>query len=81
MNYGEFLLRYEQTEKAIEQYQLALHYDRHNADIYYNLGVVSLDSKDPEKALNYFNLALNIDPKHKVSVALINIRYSTYKMS
>ena len=66
MNYGDVLLRLGRGEEALAQYNTALKYDKNNADIYYNLGVVYLESKKHQEAMNLFNNALRINPNHQV---------------
>ena len=66
MNYGEVLLRLKRHEEAIKQYMTALQYDKSNADLHYNLGVVYLDLQQHQRAMNHFNDALHIAPDHKV---------------
>ena len=66
MNYGEVLLRLKRHEEAIKQYMIALQYDKSNADLHYNLGVVYLDLQQHQRAMNHFNDALHIAPDHKV---------------
>ena len=52
------------------QYIRALKFEPDNADLYYNLGVVSIDMGDKQEAFRHFERALGIDPDHKQ--ALLN---------
>ena len=51
INRGDVLLRLNRTRVAREQYEKALTYEPDNPDIHYNLGVVYIEMKEPERAL------------------------------
>lgn len=59
-------MRMRRYKDALKQYNHALKYDSNNADTYYNVGVVHLETQNLPEALMSFNSALNIDPRHKV---------------
>lgn len=52
------------------QYIQALKFEPDNADLYYNLGVVSIETGDKQEAFRHFERALAIDSDHKQ--ALLN---------
>lgn len=54
--------------KAKEAYLKALELDRNNADLWYNLAIVSIELKEPNEALKNFNRALELNPKHKLAL-------------
>lgn len=54
--------------KAKEAYLKALELDRNNADLWYNLAIVYIELKEPNEALKNFNRALELNPKHKLSL-------------
>lgn len=68
INRGDIMVRLGRKQEAIEQYNLALHYENDNADVYYNLGVVNLDIGNRREARFYFEKALHYDPDHTQSL-------------
>ncbi|ERE88109.1 transmembrane and TPR repeat-containing protein 3 [Cricetulus griseus] len=65
---GELLLKMNKPLKAKEAYLKALELDRNNADLWYNLAIVYIELKEPNEALKNFNRALELNPKHKLSL-------------
>lgn len=65
---GELLLKMNKPSKAKEAYLKALELDRNNADLWYNLAIVHIELKEPNEALKNFNHALELNPKHKLSL-------------
>ncbi|XP_069485436.1 protein O-mannosyl-transferase TMTC3 [Ambystoma mexicanum] len=65
---GELLLKMNKPLKAKEAYLRALELDKQNADLWYNLAIVYIELKDPTEALQNFNNALNLNPKHKLAL-------------
>lgn len=56
-----------QHEKAINMYAKALELDKNNADIWTDLGVMYRRTKQPQKAIEAFDKAIKINPKHEIS--------------
>ncbi len=68
---SDIYYRKEQWDKAFKFYQMILvhHRDKQDneqiVDIFYRLGHIKAEVKERRKALNMFDKALEIDPKHK----------------
>jgi tetratricopeptide (TPR) repeat protein len=57
--------------KAIEAYQKALSLDPKAASVHYNLGLIYAQRAEMEKAIEYFRLALQVNPQdHDAAVRL-----------
>ncbi|XP_053112334.1 protein O-mannosyl-transferase TMTC3 isoform X1 [Hemicordylus capensis] len=65
---GELLLKMNKPLQAKEAYLRALELDRTNADLWYNLAIVYIELKDPTEALKNFNMALELNPNHKLAL-------------
>ncbi|KAG9335877.1 hypothetical protein JZ751_003534 [Albula glossodonta] len=65
---GELLLKMNKPTEARDAYLRALELDRTNADLWYNLAIVSIEMKDPSEALKHFNQALELNPRHKLAL-------------
>lgn len=54
--------------EARDAYIRALELDPTNADLWYNLAIVNIEMKDRSEALKNFNHALELNPRHKLSL-------------
>ncbi|WP_203258264.1 tetratricopeptide repeat protein [Hyunsoonleella ulvae] len=52
------------TEKFKELMETATKLDPENAELQYNLGVISADANQPEEALQYYKKAIELDPNY-----------------
>lgn len=66
-NYGNFLLRTGDIDKAEETYLTFLSQERLMADAHNNLGLVYINRNEPQKALHQFELASRINPNHPLA--------------
>lgn len=61
MAYGNYLLKAEQPDKAVEQLQIAASLQPENPTINYNLGLLYVQRKDYEQARTYAKKAYELD--------------------
>jgi Flp pilus assembly protein TadD len=61
MVYGNYLLKAEQPDKAVEQLQIAASLQPENPTINYNLGLLYVQRKDYERARIYAKKAYELD--------------------
>lgn len=54
--------------EARDAYLRALELDRANPDLWYNLAIVNIEMKEPSQALENFNHALELSPRHKLAL-------------
>ncbi|HIB38288.1 tetratricopeptide repeat protein [Mesonia sp.] len=62
-------------KKYAEIVEKVLEKDTNNASLYYNLGVTAMQMEAPEKAINYYKNAIEIDPKF--TNAYVNLASAT----
>ncbi len=65
---GEALFSEGKIEEAEKLFLVILESDQDNKEAYNNLGVISFQNREIEKAINYFDNSLRLDPLYKDAV-------------
>lgn len=68
-NLGVVCQKLGRLEEAREAFERAYRTDPSNADILVSLGSIALKANDPGNALQYLDLALELDPRHAIAHA------------
>ena len=82
---AQTLYRLKNWDKAFKYYQMILvqHMESQNPqekiEIYYHLGNIKLNLKEPRKALNMFEKALEIDPHHRPTLESLIALFEGHK--
>ncbi|MEA3560905.1 MAG: tetratricopeptide repeat protein [Candidatus Omnitrophota bacterium] len=64
---GQFLFLNEKYDQAIVEFKKAVKQNPEDAEIFYNLGIVYEAKSMLKEAREFFEKALELDPKHKLA--------------
>ena len=74
-DYAYFLIKQEHLSEAISEYRRALQMDKRNSDILNNIGAAFYKRGEFQKAVEYLNQAVVINPRHERAYTTLGMVY------